>query len=114
MQGDGGRAMVGSSPVDRARRDPRPNSPTLQELEFLQERQGVAHSLGWASLNHFGRLEAIGVVFGCLVPGPRMIEVEDIAPLAWTDQIEQIGSGISWLQSKACSRLNTLLFLRID
>lgn len=45
-------------------------------------------------MNHFGRLEAIGVVFSCLVPGPRMIEVEEYCPLGWTDQIEQLCSGV--------------------
>lgn len=65
-------------------------------------------------MNHFGRLEAIRVVFSCLVPGPRMIEVEEYCPLGWTDQIEQVCSGVVSLQSKACSWLNPLLSLRID
>lgn len=38
-----------------------------------KDKAGQSKSLRLASLNNFGRLWAVGMVSGCLVPGPGMI-----------------------------------------
>lgn len=57
-------------------------------------RQSRINSSGLASLNHFRRLLAIGVVCSCLAPAPGTTKAEEYCLLGYTGQIEEDGSDL--------------------
>lgn len=54
----------------------------------VEARQRRGNSIGLASLNNTGGLQAVGVVFSCLIPGPRLTQGSGNSGLIGVSQIK--------------------------
>lgn len=80
-------------PVIRARSGGASLNPLMTEQVFFHETRSIADSYGFASLLHewrdqtvlvasFDPMALMSVVLACHEPGPRLLLVEDVTPLA--------------------------------
>lgn len=54
----------------------------------VEARQRRGNSIGLAGLNNIGGLQAVGVVFSCLIPGPRLTQGSGNSGLIGVSQIK--------------------------